>query len=253
MQEVTLTRGVRLICGDQMLEFSQLRDMHMLVEQHNYVQWSQHFQNIQHWGTGGPLLNKKVRDTLDIRRSTFERFEELDRISRMYQRKTEALERREYIDLMTCMRQTQCKDPRDKLSSVISISHTNMLTIDVDYSLSAEEIYTNLARCTILKDQNLSILSCCSSIIGSVEVPSWTPDWIAPLSKDHAALPQHGIIKTCSWDLKREPIHKVPFYSMPSGSSLCVRFSENGRTLVLRGACIDEMGFSFQRLSRQQQ
>ena len=85
------------------------------------------------------------------------------------------------VSMLVCTSELEAKDPRDRLFAIRSLLGQDAVDIDVDYSKTAEEVYTDWARKRIKRLGHLDILSLCvdsgrTPYIGEEELPSWVPD-----------------------------------------------------------------------------
>jgi hypothetical protein len=90
-------------------------------------------------------------------------------------------------DLLPTLRSFESTNPRDKLYALIPTSIDGGDLLDVDYSLSVEDVYTN-AACSIIKnDGNLNFLGHCTaaSAASDLTLPSWVPDWTVKIAPEH--------------------------------------------------------------------
>jgi hypothetical protein len=212
------------MCGDRRVAWTDVRDTVSVILQHaSYLQQNEHPLRQQ----AQTLINRFI--------NAYEPFANLDYAMLMYHRKIRLDERPELLAMMECIRPTKCKDPRDKLYSALGMSACG-LGIQVDYTLSVDEIYTNLACLSISRSQNLNILSYCSSNSGLVKVPSWVPDWTVPVKRESLGIPQCGI-RGLGFP------QQEPLYPLSTRLNLDVRFESNGKILVLRASPLDEIVF----------
>jgi hypothetical protein len=76
-------------------------------------------------------------------------------------------------------RHLKTTDPRDKIYALRGlVQGRDILEFEavVDYSLSVEHVYRNLAKYELIHRKNLNILSSASAI-NNLTLPSWVPDW----------------------------------------------------------------------------
>lgn len=74
----------------------------------------------------------------------------------------------------------QCSDPRDRIYALLSLDKTmEDLGIVPDYSVTATQLYENVARLFMDHFLGLEILTECEMAcgVGNWEGPSWVPDW----------------------------------------------------------------------------
>ena len=117
------------------------------------------------------------------------------------------------LDFLMVGRAFDATDPRDKVYSVLGIARIpmtdrrkdertssgqnnesrNVPAMEIDYSKSVSEVYQDVVKYLINRDQNLDILCILSTHRdeNSCDLPSWVPDWRVSLS--------HAALKDC-WD-----------------------------------------------------
>lgn len=90
-------------------------------------------------------------------------------------------------DLLPALRAREATNPRDKLYALIPVSLDGADMLDVDYSLSVEEVYIDAAIKFIQKDKTLDILGHCMNFMAesTIQVPSWVPDWTVTSAPKH--------------------------------------------------------------------
>ncbi|MCJ1326506.1 hypothetical protein MMC10_003170 [Thelotrema lepadinum] len=68
-------------------------------------------------------------------------------------------------------------DSRDKVFALLGLLKQDSRLLEPDYSLSAADVYTEVAMRIIERTKDLSILVDTDELAGEVDVPSWVPDW----------------------------------------------------------------------------
>jgi hypothetical protein len=87
-----------------------------------------------------------------------------------------------FSGLRLSFRDTQCKDPLDRLYAVLSLLGPDQeLGVEPDYSLKPEQLYVNVAHRATLQRKNLDILETCELSSKSLNIPTWVPDWSSRL------------------------------------------------------------------------
>ncbi|KAH7308420.1 heterokaryon incompatibility protein-domain-containing protein [Stachybotrys elegans] len=84
------------------------------------------------------------------------------------------------ISLLDRYRHQDSTDPRDKVFSLLGIASARDVTslgCTVDYHSTVIDVYTNLARAYIRRDNNLDILGYVQHSTDATGLPSWVPDW----------------------------------------------------------------------------
>ncbi|KAB5526422.1 heterokaryon incompatibility protein-domain-containing protein [Coniochaeta sp. 2T2.1] len=84
------------------------------------------------------------------------------------------------ISLLDRYRRQDSTDPRDKVFALLGIAGSqdiSSLGCKVDYDMTVVEVYTNLARSYIQRDDNLDVLGYVNSGARVAGLPSWVPDW----------------------------------------------------------------------------
>lgn len=143
--------GSIVLCGSHQVDFEALRECIRHLSQVDAAQYS----------TRSALI-----------------MDEYSQIRRAYHRSGTS----DYLllaDLLSTLRGFEATNPRDKLYALIPTSINGNDLLDVDYSLSVEDVYYNSA-CNILRsDRKLDFLGHCSprDENSNLELPSWVPDW----------------------------------------------------------------------------
>lgn len=90
------------------------------------------------------------------------------------------------------VRDLSCQDPRDKLYAFLGLlgDQDKSLEIVPDYSRPVEDVYTDIVRRKATAHRSLDLLCSCELSSRLLEVPSWCPDWSAPLKT--VVLPVYG-------------------------------------------------------------
>jgi Heterokaryon incompatibility protein (HET) len=78
---------------------------------------------------------------------------------------------------------TKCSDPRDRLYAIRGIVEDNE-DIEIDYSISVQQVYRNWAEKRIKRTRSLDIFSACADSSRGGDLPSWVPDLRRPFGKD---------------------------------------------------------------------
>jgi len=227
LQETCLARSLRVTCGSRDLPWDAFDAAIRVIIQHTVSKSNEEFSH---------LVSEKSKDLLTFVLHSYKNFRGLNFMVNYYHENSKTEEWPEILEAMHHSRETQCKDPRDKLYSVLGVSN-NMLGVKVNYSLPAGEIYCNLARSCILKHGDLRILSYCSSENGSVTVPSWVPDWTAANDYVHR-LPQYGISQSLLGNVPKKAL-----YPMSPEHDLSLRFSAEGQELVIQALPLDQIEY----------
>ncbi|KAG9195848.1 hypothetical protein G6011_00969 [Alternaria panax] len=127
----------------------------------------------------------------------------------------------QYMCLLDIARKSDASDLKDKVYGILGLMPGSVTSlIDLDYSLSVEEVYTEFARSYIMGTQSLEILEQCQ--LSDTNMPSWAPDW---KNKQH-------------YRLFSGP-HSTYHASGTSVASYC--FKEDGRLLDVDGIMIDKV------------
>lgn len=125
---------------------------------------------------------------------------------------------------LALQRTRQCKDPRDKVFSILGLVHTKIgQAIRPDYAQTADQIYILAVKKYIELYGNLNILWY-SNPTPFQTCPSWCPDWFGPHEKGIIGDSRHTIEYTASAECN------------PT-----VHFSEDSRLMWLRGVEVDQV------------
>lgn len=135
------------------------------------------------------------------------------------------------IDCLTATVGFRCKDPRDHLYSLLSLSDIGA-TLEPDYDISVEQMCKNFAVTTLVTDQNLKILSLVKSSpprwLGDETPPPILPSWALDLTALATVNP-----------LISYTIRTQLFHAGGSDHPL-VRVSEDKSLLYLKGRIVDK-------------
>ena len=227
VQESCLARSLRVMCGNLDLPWDAFDAAILILSQHAFSMSDEE---------SGYLVSEESKGLLHFVLHAYKHFHILNIMVESYHKHSKTKEWPDILEVMHRSRKTQCKDPRDKLYSVLGMSN-NTLGVKVNYSLPVGEIYCNLARDYILKHGDLRLLSYCSTENSSVAVPSWVPDWTAANDYAHR-LPQCGIAESGMKDVRKEPVHP-----MTSEHHLSLRFSAEGQELLIRALPLDHIEY----------
>jgi hypothetical protein len=93
-----------------------------------------------------------------------------------------------FFNLRYTQRVVECQDDRDRIYSILSLldEPDSSMSIKPDYSLSAAEVYTDVADLILIKQLSLTFLDTCNWGTNSLSLPSWVPDWSisSPVQQD---------------------------------------------------------------------
>jgi hypothetical protein len=85
------------------------------------------------------------------------------------------------LHLLELRRNSKATFPIDKVFSLLGLSSEGQNGLfHADYSLSAEKLYTKLARFLITHRRDLRVLSAMHHTAKQLKLPSWVPDWSVP-------------------------------------------------------------------------
>ncbi|KAF2995701.1 hypothetical protein E8E13_003798 [Curvularia kusanoi] len=110
----------------------------------------------------------------------------------------------EYANLRLVMGQTKCFDLRDKIHGqrYLLNDYDQKLAVEPDYTVSVEDLYTEVARRVIIEDHRLNLLQACEvSSRDLPSLPSWVPDWSVTMkvARSHPA----ANWSACAWITSR--------------------------------------------------
>ncbi|RTE76907.1 hypothetical protein BHE90_008638 [Fusarium euwallaceae] len=129
------------------------------------------------------------------------------------------------LELLVQCRLRQASDPRDKVYSLLGLTHADgdnsagTLGIEADYRLSASQVYCHTAQKLLLQSGDLNVLGACTSTT-NLELPSWVPDWSAPSGPRPLMHDARGRLRQTH---------------ASRGTKATPRFIEDNRLLVLEG------------------
>ena len=153
IQEIAMSRRVIFQCGDVL------------------ASWSGIYSVVDH--TSADFIQGDFPYVLDVLRM-FPKHKSIGQGGKAQEHQMELL------DLMQRFRYCEAKDPRDKVYSLLGLaSDVNSGDIDIDYTLTPQQVYKDVVRFYLEKHKTLDILGVIleqESNIGKV-LPSWVPDW----------------------------------------------------------------------------
>lgn len=148
LQEVYMARTATVVCGKK------------------FLPWEPYFRLLGGWRSEN-VLSDRTPQVLTIRQ----------------RRNVENARSRELLDLLADTRSCNCKDPRDRVFALLSMSNAKYRAgLIADYSMSVEQVYINAAA-EFLRLYGLDVVfSAVESKEGdySCTTPSWVPDWTIP-------------------------------------------------------------------------
>lgn len=95
------------------------------------------------------------------------------------------------------LQHAQCSDPRDKLFAILALCNHES-DIIVDYSSSADQVYTTWAASRIQRTKCLDILNICVHSDQERAFPSWVPDLRYSVGQD-SILWKNSVLRTRTW------------------------------------------------------
>lgn len=147
-------------------------------------------------------------------------------------------------DLLPSLRGFKATDPRDKLYALIPTSLDGFDLLDVDYSLSVREVYTNAALSFMRHHRNLDVLGHCTKPEqnSQFELPSWVPNWTSDRAPVHFFKRELNveIIVPKNNDDVLEIVEKIgKLYNASSDSEYNLRVDETLTKLFCKGFQFD--------------
>ena len=147
-------------------------------------------------------------------------------------------------DLLPTLRSFKATNARDKLYALIPTSLDGADLLDVDYSLSVENVYIGAAANIIQKYRNLDLLGHCTNLgeISSLNLPSWVPDWTSPSAPVHFF--KRG--ETAEWveegpDFFARKAKIGKLYNASNGAEAEFRIDRTSGNLTCKGFIFDEV------------
>lgn len=128
------------------------------------------------------------------------------------------------LRLLTHFRHCEATDPRDKVYALLGLASDipNDAEFGPDYSSSVAQVYQELVRFVVMKDQNLDILRACQTSRPEHKLPSWVPDW------------------SMAGSIQCLQSFSSTYPGRASGNSTAVtQFLEGSSILVVEGICAD--------------
>jgi hypothetical protein len=151
LQEIMLARRICMLCGTEIVDFSDLQRIALLVA------WIK--KHHLHYPIGQALdLPIKPNRNFDHEKAILELFQ--DRWRLLY--KTEAQEQKlpfTFEQLLTLARMSGCANPKDKIFALLGIVPRGAFGISVDYNKTTEQVYSEAIRRLVQETKNLNCLS----------------------------------------------------------------------------------------------
>ncbi|KAF7196583.1 hypothetical protein HII31_01953 [Pseudocercospora fuligena] len=139
----------------------------------------------------------------------------------------------ELLPLLQAYRGYFATDPRDKVFALFGITSTNLSSLDlsINYSLSAEQIYIDVATTLLKNSSQLDILSIPHGLSLDLppSLPSWVPNWDDNTTKPY---PLAGDQNAANASMSVNPLR---IFTASSTSTSSISFSNSGHNLHLRG------------------
>lgn len=210
-----------LLCGQKAIAWGQLYDTIYLAAFSSlaYIETMVRKEAIKEGATRAMAMQSDPLNRAQVYQlSTLQRkLEELTTLSAR-----DAMFMHRMAAIMDLSRNSDATDCRDKVYGILSLLPTSITSrLQVDYTLTVEQVYMSFAKAVIQGSQKLDILDHCfwSS---HQETPSWVPDWrLGDCSR------LFGGIKT-----------KKPHDACPD-SKATVKFLDNDHLLLVRGCEVD--------------
>lgn len=121
---------------------------------------------------------------------------------------------------------TKCSDPRDRLYAILGIV-SDTIDLDIDYSISVQEVYRNWAEKRIRRSGTLDILSACADSGRSGDLPSCVPDLRSQFGQDKPLW---------MWTHTIGPRSMVDSYGAGVGTRCrSLAFSQDGKEISIEG------------------
>ncbi|KAI4932681.1 hypothetical protein J4E85_003079 [Alternaria conjuncta] len=187
LQEVMLARHIRMLCGTDILDFSELRRVALLVawiKEHRFHE------------TVGQALTLPVKNNrhYDHEKAILELFHNRWRLLNppTTQEKTLPFT---FAQLLALARMTGCEDPKDKVFALLGIVPRGAFGLTADYGKSPEQVYIEALRCLIDETKNLNCLSWVTDLsdiqLGSESLKTWPINQSSP-PQAWATMPPRG-------------------------------------------------------------
>ena len=171
LQEYTLARSAKVVCGKDMMLWEELSRFISLMEAER-GRWFYLFKSNQLEGVSANFLRERLRYMLAIKQI----FEARNRV--------------ELMENLMYSRWFQATDPRDKIYAVLGLS--TKVDITVDYTKEVQDVFRDTANLILFHQRALSpdfnrwksiqimgILAEVERTERKYALPSWVPDWTA--------------------------------------------------------------------------
>ncbi len=170
VQEVTVAQRIVFYCGDLFIDAESLCSVQQLF-----------FRLSRSYGSTRDLLGRALRGDQICRNRLL--FDGVEGINRWKQILLSTKPR-----LYTCVIHHSFRDssdPRDMIYALAALANeTGQYQVEVDYSLTTREVFTNFAQLEIKTSSKLDIIARVLPDCKTYDLPSWVPDWSASKESD---------------------------------------------------------------------
>lgn len=133
------------------------------------------------------------------------------------------------LELVVNNRFVKCSDPRDRSFALLGISCVTALSdLPPDYTETVAETYLRAARYFIATGDGAALLNQATTLHRKHNIPSWVPDWDAPMEPVEQVLSQPRFVTYVS---------KVFRTGADRDTLMIIR--ENANVLVVQGCTFD--------------
>jgi hypothetical protein len=197
IQEVVMASNARLFCGSQTCTWESIASIAVFIRRHGLL----------------PILGPRSlgTDTVFVMASLKESFRQ------------NRLDEYDYLWLLQATGSFFSTDPRDQFFALHGfLANDNTDGIQIDCSLSCEQVYHSWAMHSIVNERSLGILSSAERGPNSeLDLPSWVPDWSSGIER-----------------LPRSPLFRMGFEAAGETAAK-VSILEDGRVLNVLGLTVD--------------
>jgi len=229
VQEIFSARQILVQCGPDIVSWNALRDFQAFLKDECYGTKLLRGMDGSHLWERERALS---REDLEWLLSEVTRFDIISWLRESRWRTVEDRQRRTLEALLLMNWDATASDPRDKVFAIFKLaSDRRDYTINIDYTLSVNEVYTTGRRVSILRSRSLNTMLARRPQNPAHGLPSWCQDWSIPPSNSSNALED-------AYPFKVSPFSK-PYHAAGIGSKANVQFSSCGQFMTASGWRLD--------------
>lgn len=230
-QEICLSSAAAMQCGDNIAKWSEVYSTHQLVA-HLLASPKAFISESTQIST--PLV-KAFLPYFYMRVWSSRNLNVMLKVTLPNESQTE---RPRLVRVLERLRGSHAGDPRDKVFASFGLASLEE-QLPVDYSLSAETLYTRITQKSVKVTESFQILAYCSFSSRIVDVPSWVVDWSDTSHAESLMLPQKG----SKFQSSRDEHNEAQIYHASGSSKPLVHFDNGSRKMVVKAALLGQIAF----------